>query len=274
VVDVDRTAGRNDLFARKLLTAAAMIGLVAVLAGVIFNIVSVRPGAEKNLASDEWTGTPAQVNFEKPKHSLVADAEKTITETGDLPLTDIITDFRGTLEIRTSDIVAINAFIKRVIEDNGIFTYATPAGRGKENVYILSCGRRTLSSIMADLENVWHKFDSSVLSIETGSDFERLVVEAVKPRQISEIAGTPTYQSRMKIAENFAFLNNMDESLPGSEFFAAADSQRTVVLNIPKPVLTSSHKSIKKALSYSEAHDVYLTVIVSGANSKPQINIK
>jgi hypothetical protein len=198
VVDIDRRAGRNDLFARKLLTAAAMIGLVAVLAGVIINIVSVRPGAEKDLASDEWNTAPPQIRFEKPKTSLVADAEKTITGTDVLPVTDIMTDFKGTLELRTSDIVAIDAFIKRVIEDNSIFTYATPAGRGKENVYILSCSRRILSSIMTDLENVWHKFDSSALSIETASDFERLVVEAVKPRQISEIAGAPTYLSRMK----------------------------------------------------------------------------
>ena len=73
---LDELAGVKQLLVRKILAAAAMIVLVAVLGAVIYTIVapeSVPPAA----------------------------------------------GFRGRLELKTTDLVAVDAVIKRAIEDNG-----------------------------------------------------------------------------------------------------------------------------------------------------------
>lgn len=135
----DERAGARHLLVRKVLAAAAMIGLVAILSAVVYTIVapeSVPPAA----------------------------------------------GFRGRLELKTSNLAAVDSFIKKAIEDNGL-KYSSPGSRRDKSVYALSCSREGLNLLLADLENIWERFDSATLFVETK------VFDGVDTEQIAEIVG-------------------------------------------------------------------------------------
>ena len=138
---LDELAGVRQLLVRKVLAAAAMIVLVAVLGAVIYTIVapeSVPPAA----------------------------------------------GFRGRLELKTTDLVAVDAVIKRAIEDNGL-KYSTLGSQRDKSVYALSCSREGLSSLLADLNDIWERFDSATLFVEAKPPAGgRVVVDGVSAEQI------------------------------------------------------------------------------------------
>jgi hypothetical protein len=135
-----RREGARHLLARRVLAAAAMIGLVAVLTTVIYTIV-----------------TP----------------EKTAPLPG----------FRARLELKTSDMVAVDAVINKAIEDKGILRLG---GRDK-GVYALSCSREAMNLLLGDLNSVWPSFDSATLFVETKTPGGQVVVENVNAEQIGNL---------------------------------------------------------------------------------------
>ena len=137
---LDERAGARHLLVRKVLAAAAMIGLVAILSAVVYTIVapeSVPPAA----------------------------------------------GFRGRLELKTTDLVAVDAVIKMAIEDNGL-KYSTLGSQRDKSVYALSCSREGLSSLLADLNDIWERFDSATLFVEAKPPGRRVVVDGVSAKQI------------------------------------------------------------------------------------------
>jgi hypothetical protein len=136
----DRREGARHLLARKVLAAAAMIGLVAVLTTVIYTIV-----------------TPESV--------------------------PLAMGFRGRLELKTSNLVGVDAVINKAIEDNGILRLG---GRDK-GVYALSCSREAMNLLLADLNGVWPSFDSATLFVETKTPGGQVIVENVSAEQIGNL---------------------------------------------------------------------------------------
>jgi len=143
----DERAGARHLLVRKVLAAAAMIGLVAILSAVVYTIVapeSVPPAA----------------------------------------------GFRGRLELKTSNLAAVDSFIKKAIEDNGL-KYSSPGKQGDKSVYALSCSREGLNLLLADLENIWERFDSTTLFVETKTPGKEVVVDGVSAEQIANLITIP-----------------------------------------------------------------------------------
>ena len=143
----DERAGARHLLVRKVLAAAAMIGLVAILSAVVYTIVapeSVPPAA----------------------------------------------GFRGRLELKTSNLAAVDSFIKKAIEDNGL-KYSSPGRQGDKSVYALSCSREGLNLLLADLENIWEKFNSTTLFVETKTPGKEVVVDGVSAEQIANLITIP-----------------------------------------------------------------------------------
>jgi len=140
--------GARHLLARKVLTAAAMIGLIAGLATVIYTIVAPESAA------------PAA-------------------------------GFYGRLELKTSDLIAVDAVVSKAIEDNNISRQSGTRSQKGKSVYALNCNREALSLLLADLGGMWEKFDSATLFVETKVPGKQVVVENVSAEQIVDLITPP-----------------------------------------------------------------------------------
>jgi hypothetical protein len=253
--------GARHLLVRRLTAAAAMFGLVAVLAAVIYSIVAPQVTIVK----------PVAVEQRQPAESLpreVAIAEKPV----ELALPSV--PFTGRLELKTSSPSEVAAFLNKAIEYNIPSDERTAAVSGKlRESHTLICSRQNLRSILADLGTIWDKFDSATLFIETDRPEGQIVIDAVAPEQIIEIAKQDDFETQIKTAKYFAAMNNMAERSPGKEVLVAIDNSAPRLLTIPKPVLTSgvshpqaeSEKPTTKPPAQAEdSRKVHLTITVVG----------
>lgn len=262
----DERAGARHLLVRRVLSAAAMIGLVAVLAGVIYTIVGPGKVAEKTIVSEDWRAPVRKIEVEKPGPSIVATAEQPIGEAiAARPAAGSRTGFNGRLELKTGNLIAVEAVINRAIESNGLLEYGSPRIAGDKSIHALSCSREELNLLLAELENVWERFDSATLFVESDQAGDEVVIDAVTAEQIAEIVSQDSLKGRIEAAKDFAVLNKMTELLPGKELLAAIEGKGGGLITIPKPVLTTGEKMIRKPLSQvKDEEKVYLAIVVAG----------
>ncbi len=126
----DERAGARHLLVRKVLAAAAMIVLVAILAGVVYTIFAPVSGPEK------------------------ATAEVRVFAAGS----------HRRLELKTSNVIAANRFINKAIEDK-LLDCSSSTRRAGKTEYALSCNREDLNSLLTDLGSMW---EETKLVVETG----------------------------------------------------------------------------------------------------------
>jgi len=237
----EEQAGKKYVLLRKVLAAAAMIGLAAVLSAVIHRIV------------------PPQNTLEGP----VAIENRTAKSTRPAAA---VSGFSGRLELKTSSLNAVDAFIKSAIDDNGLSASINTERRQSRRIYSLNCTREGLHSLLDDLDNIWFELDSATLFVNMEIFGTQTVVDAVTTKQIAEIAGQDSPERCIELAKDFAVLNNMAEHLPDKEIRAAieaGDSSLTQQWRILKPVLTSSQKAVKKpADQVKEKQTIHLTIIL------------
>jgi len=249
--DFSRQEGAKHLLGRRLLAVAAMVGLIIALGAVIYSIVAPESVSEKSNLLRRETGRIAA----KPEHILTDVAGRLVTAA----------TFRGRLELKTADFTAVDAFIRRAIEENGISEYLGSTIQNNKSVYTLTCGRDKLSSLLSDMENIRPRFNSATLFVEQEPPGNEIVIPAVRPLQIAEIIGRNDYQGRIETARNLAVLNEVNKHLPAREILAAADSEKPASITIPKPVLTSSEKPDEKSSRQAETGEkMQLIIIVAG----------
>jgi anti-sigma factor RsiW len=237
--------GARHLLLRRLTSVAAMIALVAVLGVVIYSILAPEVTTTDMPVAVETETQPREVA------AVVKPAE--------------ITPFTGRLELKTSSLPEVAAFLNKAIELN------VPAGRwtaaGTENLnesHVLTCSRQNLKTILDDLGTIWDKIGSATLFINTDRPQGQIVIDAVTPSQVIEIAKQDDFQTQIKTAKFFAAMNNITERSPGKEVLVAIDNSTPGLLTIPKPVLTSSEKPAAKPSAQTEdSRVVRLTITVS-----------
>ncbi len=238
--------GARHLLVRRLTAAVAMIGLAAVLAAVIYSIVA-----------PQVTITDMSVAVEKTEPKEVAVAGKPAE----------ITPFTSRLELKTASLPEVAAFLNKAIEfsiPSNQRTAAVP-GRPRES-FTLICSRQNLRSFLADVGTIWDKLDSATLYIDTDRPEGQIVIDAVAPEQIIEIAKQDDFQTQIKTAKFFAAMNNVAERLPSKEVMVAIDDSTLRRITIPKPVLTSSEKPVTKTAGERKAEQkVLLTIVVTGS---------
>jgi anti-sigma factor RsiW len=236
--------GARHLLVRRLTAAVAMIALVAVLAAVIYSIVAPQVTI---------TEMPVAVETKiQPREVAVAGKPAEITP------------FTGRLELKTGSPSEVAAFLNKAIELNVPADQRTAAvpGRSRES-FTLLCSRQNLRSFLTDLGTIWDKFDSATLYIDTGQPEEQIVVDAVAPEQIIEIAKQDDFQTQIKTAKFFAAMNNIAEFSPSKEMQVAIDNIVPRLLTVPKPVLTSSEKPVTKPSAQTEdSQKIHLTITV------------
>jgi hypothetical protein len=147
----DGWAGARYLMVRKVLTAAAMIGLVAVLGAVIYTIVTPEGGLEE-------------------------------------PTTEVRVLAAGShrrLELKANNVIAVNGFINKAIEDN-ILDCSSFTRRADKTEYVFSCNREDLTSLLTRLGSMW---EETKLVVDTGKVGDEKVFDGVNAEQFAEIVG-------------------------------------------------------------------------------------
>lgn len=212
-VAVGERAGARDLFLRKVLTAAAMIALVATLGAVIYTIVAPETA---------------------PKRPIVADLRPTVPEP---PATVLAAaPFNGRLELKAAAYIEMDASINRAIEENGLVDCISRQREDNRTMYVLSCGRKGLNQLLAQLDKNWQKLDSAALFVETDVFGAPVAVDAVTPEQVTQIASRNTLEESIRLAKDFALLNDVAEEMRGKALFA--DDKGPDLMAVPKPRLT------------------------------------
>ncbi|MHC4664961.1 MAG: anti-sigma factor family protein [Planctomycetota bacterium] len=228
----DRREGFRHLAARRILAAAAMIGLVAVLATVVYTIVS-----------PEGSTTPPE-----PVHT-VATAPPV---------------FYGTLKLKPANFMAVNGAINRAIEHNGLSDYLAPETGADTGVYTFSCDRESLKRLLADLRNIWERLDSAALVVETDRFGQQVLVDAVTVEQIGELVNKDSLEERVKAANGFAVSNRIAELMPGQEILVALEKKSGDFDAILEPVLVSAEKDAKEPAAKVEGkEEVHLTIVLT-----------
>jgi len=252
--------GARHLLAHKVLAVAAMIGLVAVLGVVVYTIVAPEGVTDKPVVSESWQQPAGVAEEVQLQTSMTAAVEKPAAEAGAARM-----GFYGRLELKTSAPIAVDAFVNRAIEDNVLLERANQTREGDKNVYTLSCSREAMSLLLADLEGVWARLDSATLFIETGQVGAAVIVDAVTVEQIDRIIGQDSFAGRIRVAEDFAVLNNMAKLTPAKEVLAVIDNTRSDLITIPKPILTSGKERSKRAATKTKNEQkINLTIVVTG----------
>jgi len=231
--------GARQLRVRNCLAAAAMIALVAILAGVIYTII----------APENIPGPAEKVVAVKPTPSLTT-----------------VAGFSGRLELKTGTLVAVDGFINRVIDENGLSDFVSVERQPGQSLYSLSCSRQDLNLLLADLQSIWQKFDATTLFVNTEQFTEPVAVNAVTAEQAAEIVNQDSPQRSIEVAKDFAVLNNMAELMPGKQILTAIDDKKVNLITPPKPVLTGDRKMITKtATLLQDKKEVSLTIVVVGS---------
>lgn len=217
---------------RRVLAVAAVIALMAVSTAVIYSIFAPQGTADR------------------------------LT-----PGTAAATRFAGKLELTTSDLTAVDAFISRVVKDDELSDCVHTVSLADRRVYSFSGGRGALNLLLTDLATIWQRFGSAKLMVETSKFGEQIVVDAVTAAQVAQIVKQDHREESIRLAKDFAVLNNMVESLPGKEILAATGEKKPSLITIPKPVLTGDGKTVKHpAPAGADTKEVELTIVVRAPN--------
>jgi hypothetical protein len=189
-----------------------MIGLVAVLAAVIFTIVAPQTVPDRQ---------PPEIEETRPSPGTVAAS-----------------GFSGRLELKTNELVAVEAVIRRAIEENGLSGSLTSVREPNRRVYSLNCSKKSLNGLLGDLSDDWDKVDSAKLFVETEVFGESVAIDAITTEQIAEIAVQADTNRSIEVAKDFALMNNMTRSLPGREILPSIEDRIRGLITIPIPVMT------------------------------------
>ena len=243
---LEQSAGHRHLLVRKVLAVAAMVGLAAILAIVVYTIITPQVAPESRVIIT---------------HNLPG-----VVEPVKSPSATVAAEFNARLELKTSSFIEVDASINRAIADNDLLECIELERQPDSSEYVLACSRKGLSVLLADLESIWSQLDSAQLLVQTGEFGRPVVVNAVIPQQIGEIAGQETLERSVEVAKDFILLNNMAELLPGKEVLAAINDRGSafaITPGIPKPVLTGWPRTIKEsARQFEDKAKVNLAITI------------
>lgn len=234
------SVGKRHMFFRKVLSAAAVIGLAAVLAGVIYTIAG-----------------PQKTPSERPV-ALVAPKPG--------PGVSALPAFSGRLELKTHSLPEVSAFIGTAIDENGLADSAGPVRRQDRRVYSVNCTRKEFDSLLANMETIWPDLDAATLFVDTQVFGQEVAVSNVTTGQIAQIAGQTDPAAREQVAKDIDARNSMVANIPGREILAAIqDSGKSLVRElVPRPVETGKMDVSQKSPGRAEEQKtVHLTIVVN-----------
>ena len=248
--------GARHLLMRNLLSIAAMVALVAILGVVIYGIVAPVNTSEKYIAS----------NYKKKTDSVISEPVATAAANPAVVKDTIVEPgIDAALVLKTGDVPATVFFINKAIESSipsGQWFSSGTAKAGQR--YLINCNRQNLVSLLNDMESIWPKFNSASLTMETSQTDKQIKINNVQADQMVQIAKGSTVEEQIKVANNFAALNDIAGRFPAKNMLAA-DTANKGLVSIPKPVLTSNqNKNNNKTTQIIEDNArIALTILVT-----------
>ncbi len=246
-----RQQGARHLFARHAIAAAVMIGLLGLFAAVVYKIAGPQKEAPQMFAAQ-----PVPEPKTQPQPPLMAQ-----------PVGDVTPDVADvgfySLRLATGDFVGVDAFINKMLDESPWLEYDAAKDRPGQSVYRIICTRAGLDELVNDLAGVWSKFDSATLVVHGDDVGDYVAVVAVRPEQITDIANEQTHNDRVRLAKDFAVLNDAEQLMPAKKILAYLETDYTELINIPRPALTSAEQRVPP-LDSSDKICVDLTIEVKG----------
>lgn len=235
--------GVRHLLGRKLMSAAAMFALLAVLAIVIFRIIS--PASPKK--------TPSVIAKNQNLPSVKTAAKN---DTANQAI------FIGRIELRTAVSTEINRNIVDAIKTHGLSDISGPQNQGDEKVYTFSGSQDSVTAMLTDLNRMQRLVNSAKFSFAPQNNSGLMIVDNTNFGQVAEIIKQNDYETQLKAARYFAALNNIV-----SQPIVAADiNQKPDLSLIPKPALTAGTKTT--AINDNGNKQVNLTIAVYKESNK------
>jgi hypothetical protein len=249
----ERRRGERHLFIRQVLAASIIVGLVGIMAAVIYKIVApeqaIAPVVSVKQVPAVKSGAATKPQ-ETKKEVLVAAAEDN-TGVGIY-----------SLQLQTTDFAAVNAYVTKLLEESPWLRYESTKNEPGKSEYRILCSRGGLDAMMSDLATIWSKFDSTTLVVHSDTLGQSITVASVKPEQIADIARQNTIDKRINLAKNFAMLNSVENE----KTFALSDRTLSGLTTIPKPALTSGDKTTAAAPKGAwDKIQVDLNIVVAGS---------
>jgi hypothetical protein len=245
--------GARHLFARQVLAAAVMIGLVGILAAVIYRIMA--PAVPE----------PPPVALQPKPVKIVAPGTSPVESKKTAPAEDNTGAGFYSLRLATTDFVAADSFINKLLDESPWLQFNASKEPSKRSVYRVLCSKGGLDALVSGLSPAWPKFDSATLVVHADNIEQSVSVQHVRPEQITEIANQHTADGRIRLAKDFALLNNARQATPAEKMLAFSNRDYPELTVIPKPALTSGQKETpdipKGALDQVR---VDLTIVVTG----------
>jgi hypothetical protein len=230
----------NHLFARRLAAVAAAVSLVGVLSILVYSILTPTPTRRQSIAANDLTSGV------RPK-AMARLTPGAMT---------------GRLEVRVASLAEMEMFFNRAIENGGL-EVSVARDDSNRRVYRLQCSHASLDGLLAELTNVWNRFERPTFYLETGDPAGPVKVDLVTPDQLTAIAGQQDTLRSAELAKEIAVRNAAVEALAGERGAELTGQVQAPWLTVAKPVLTSSERSTAgKAESSSDPKLVDFTLIL------------
>jgi len=248
-----RAVGTRHLMMRKLMSAAAMLLLVAVLVAVIYTIVAPERVPDRSSAVKD---------LERPLR--IAKMEETPKAAAPAVPVNPAELFSGRLELAAAGFAAADAFVNKTIENSSLEYLRLQTSPGR-SVYNIRCGRKGLNALAAGLEGAWNRFGSASLFVAAADNAEIEVAE-IDTKQLIGIAGQDTPAAVVKVAKDVAVLNRARGLMSDSQVLAFMGGEKADFAAVPMPVLTTGEKKAAGITAGTEEKkDIYLTIVITAA---------
>ena len=250
-------AGHKTLIVRRVLTAAAILVLVAALAWVILDIIVPRSESAVPVALNR-PSPGKKILYEKP---VFDDASaKKIIVSGDTPKLP----FNVRLEFTTDKVGTMDAFISKMILNNKMLDLVTSVDRQANSIrYSISCNRSATAELLAQMTQLWPQSRDVRLSIAGQTVDSFVTIDNISITQAMDVLSVDQPQKRSRIIRELAVLNKITRPGQYQKSFAPDIS----LLKPPMPVLTTARAPESPPAKSQAAEPVNLTIIVSTPQS-------
>jgi hypothetical protein len=233
-VSTRRAAGVVHLVFRKVVAAAAMIALLAVLGGVVYQIVAPVPGTGSLPVAKEPDPLP-------PVPGDRGGMTRAITMVADA-------GFSGRLELQTAAFGSTDAFVRREIRSCGLTNLAEAGTADDQRVYRVTGSREGINRLIASLGGVWQDFDSASLRVEPlDGAAAPVTIDSVTPEQVVAVVARKSTEASIETAATYAVMNRVMHNAPGGDLPVISDDSGGLwaMDTVPMPKLTGPDESIE-----------------------------
>ncbi len=255
--------GKFSLFARKIVSYAAVLVMISGLVFVIYQIVSPDLSENTDIAAKNTDSVEiAKENVKPELNNLTYKPENPEIDNQEIPA-KLAQGFSGELSLYCKNTESLNSALKQIIKNHNLNASLRPDYENQKNIFSINLSYRKFNSLIEELSNHWKGISYSELKFS--SENEDHLVGGVKPGQILEIAGMSDIQKQKKAARYFAKLNEMtsyEERIPDRS------PEEVNTSTVPKPILAggkSPERSVDSDRSETEK-EVEIKIIVMPEN--------